>query len=129
MRRYVAKLRQTSQRATCFRSEMTESLIVYVSLVLCGMALSWIVLYRSIVRRLNVRHPKKYLALRVAGGVPKNSIDWLFSFLRYLCLGEHRELRDSTMSGLCVLIKVCTLAILLLFAFLMFSPIFLPGGH
>jgi hypothetical protein len=129
MLRYVAKLQQNSQRAACFRSEMSESLIVYVSLVLCGMVLSWILLYQAIVRRLNVRHPKKYLAMRVAAGVPKNSIDWLFSFLRYLCLGEHRQLGDSTMSGLCVLIKVCTLTILLLFAFLMFSPIFLPGGH
>jgi hypothetical protein len=113
----------------CFSSEMTESLIAYVSLVLCGTALSWILFYRSIVRRLNMRHPKKYLAMRVAAGVPKNSIDWLFSFLRYLCLGEYRELRDSTMSGLCVLLKVCTLGIFLLFVFLMFSPMFLPGGH
>jgi hypothetical protein len=108
---------------------MTESLVVYVSLALCGMALSWILLYRSIVRRLNVRHRKKYLAMRATAGIPKNSIDWLLSFLRYLSLGEHRELRDSTMSGLCLLLKVCTVAIFLLFVLLMFSPMFLPGGH
>ena len=108
---------------------MTESLIVYVSLALCAMALSWILLYRAIVRRLNLRHRQKYLSMRATAGVPKNSIDWLLTFVRYLCLGEHRELRDSTMSGLCLLIKVCTLAIFLLFAFLMFIPIFLPGGH
>jgi hypothetical protein len=108
---------------------MSESLIVYVSLALCGVALSWFLLYRSIVRRLSVRHRKKYLAMRTTSGVPKNSIDWLFSFLRYLSLGEHRELRDSTMSSLCLLLKGCTLAIFLLFVFLMFSPMFLPGGH
>ena len=110
-------------------SAMTESLVVYVSLVLCGMVLSWILLYRSIVRRLNVRHPKKYLAMRAISGIPKNSIDWLFSLLRYLSLGEYRDLGDSTMSGLCLLLKGCTLAIFLLFVFLMFSPMFLPGGH
>ena len=55
-------------------SGMTESLVVYVFLVLCAMVLSWILLYRSIVRRLNVRHPKKYLAMRATSGVPKNSI-------------------------------------------------------
>jgi hypothetical protein len=108
---------------------MTESLVVYVSLVLCAMVLSWLLLYRSIVRRLNARHRKKYLTMRATAGVPKNSVDWLFSFLRYLCLGEHRELRDSTMSALCLLLKGCTLAIFLLFILLMFSPMFLPGGH
>ena len=55
----------------CFKSAMSESLIVYVSLVLCGMALSWFLLYRSIVRRLSVRHRKKYLAMRTICGSSK----------------------------------------------------------
>ena len=108
---------------------MTESVIAYISLALCAMAVSWILLYRSISQRLNLRHRKKYSAMRGTVQHPKNSIDWMLSFLRYLWLAEDRELRDPTLSGLCLLIKGCTLALVLLFVFLMFSPIFLPGGR
>ena len=111
------------------RLVMTESLIAHAALVLCGMALIWILLYGLIVQRLNLRHPKRYVAMRGTARLRKNSIDWLFSLLQFLCFGEHRELQDPTMSGLCLLIKACTVAIFLLFVFLMFGPIFLPGGR
>ena len=59
---------------------MTESLIAYISLVLCAMALSWILLYRAIVRRLNVRHPKKYSAMRGAAETQKTASIGCFHF-------------------------------------------------
>ena len=121
--------RRTSKRASLIRIVMTEAHVAYLYLVLCAMAVSWILLYRSIVRQLHLRHPKKFLAMRVTSGIPKNSVDWLFSFLRYLCSGEHRELRDPTISGLCLLLQGCSVAIVLLFVFLMFSPIFVSLRH
>ena len=67
-------------------------------------------------------------AERLARTQKKASIG-CFHFLQFLCYGEYRELQDPTMSGLCLLIKACTVAIFLLFVFLMFGPIFLPGGR
>jgi hypothetical protein len=97
--RYEINWQNRSERGKCsglLRFAMTESLIAHVSLALCGMALIWILLYRFIVQRLNLRHPKRYVLMRGTARLRKSSIDWLFSFLQFLCFGEHRELQDPT---------------------------------
>jgi hypothetical protein len=108
---------------------MTESFLNYVSLALCGTAVSWVLLCRLIARRLNLRHPQTYIAMRGPARLPKNSIDWLSSFLQFLYSSRSRELQDPAMARLCLLIKACTVSIFLLFVLMMFSPFFLPGSR
>ena len=108
---------------------ITEALLNYVSLALCGMAVIWVLLCRFIVRRLNLRHPATYVAMRGTPRFPKNGIDWLSSFVQFLYFDQSRELRDPVLSRLCLLLKACTLSIFFLFVLMMFSPFFLPGSR
>jgi hypothetical protein len=104
---------------------MTDTFLAALFVALCVDIFVWIVLCRAIFRRLYLNHPETAIRLFGSPLKRKNGMDRFFSLAAFLFSGKPAPPPDLRLSLYCVLLKVCSVLLFLIFVSMMFGPMFL----